>query len=60
MLYANSSLTCLQAMPEINWGQNIRVILDVGCGVASFGGHLLDKNVLTVSFAPKDEHKAQI
>lgn len=49
-----------KAIPEIKWGQNIRVILDVGCGVASFGGHLLDKNVLTMSFAPKDEHEAQI
>lgn len=47
-----------KAIPEIKWGQNIRVILDVGCGVASFGGHLLDKNVLTMSFAPKDEHEA--
>jgi Putative S-adenosyl-L-methionine-dependent methyltransferase len=36
------------------------VILDVGCGVASFGGYLLDKNVITMSFAPKDEHEAQI
>jgi ubiquinone/menaquinone biosynthesis C-methylase UbiE len=36
------------------------VVLDVGCGVASFGGTLLDKNVITMSFAPKDEHEAQI
>lgn len=50
----------LQALPAIEWGKNIRVILDVGCGVASFGGHLLDKNVITVSVAPKDEHEAQI
>lgn len=34
--------------------------MDVGCGVASFGGYLLDKSVLTMSFAPKDEHEAQI
>ncbi|XP_050385544.1 probable methyltransferase PMT23 [Argentina anserina] len=46
--------------PAIEWGKNIRVILDVGCGVASFGGYLLDKNVITMSFAPKDEHEAQI
>ncbi|KAF3433358.1 hypothetical protein FNV43_RR24460 [Rhamnella rubrinervis] len=44
----------------IKWGEHIRVILDVGCGVASFGGYLLDKNVITMSFAPKDEHEAQI
>lgn len=36
------------------------MILDVGCGVASFGGYLLDQNVITMSFAPKDEHEAQI
>jgi hypothetical protein len=35
-------------------------VLDAGCGVASFGGYLLDKNVITMSFAPKDEHEAQI
>ncbi|KAF3772494.1 putative methyltransferase [Nymphaea thermarum] len=34
--------------------------MDVGCGVASFGGYLLDRDVLTMSFAPKDEHEAQI
>ncbi|KAI4382870.1 hypothetical protein MLD38_008774 [Melastoma candidum] len=49
-----------QTFPIINWGKNIRVILDVGCGVASFGGYLLDRDVITMSFAPKDEHEAQI
>ncbi|KAL9231450.1 hypothetical protein vseg_006679 [Gypsophila vaccaria] len=49
-----------KAIPVIKWGQNIRVVLDVGCGVASFGGHLLDRGVLTMSMAPKDEHEAQI
>ena len=47
-------------MPAIKWGKHTRVVLDVGCGVASFGGYLLDKNVITMSFAPKDEHEAQI
>ncbi|KAL4189622.1 hypothetical protein AMTRI_Chr08g166260 [Amborella trichopoda] len=46
--------------PYIKWGKDVRVILDVGCGVASFGGYLLDKGVLTMSMAPKDEHEAQI
>jgi hypothetical protein len=36
------------------------VVLDVGCGVASFGGYLFDRDVATVSFAPKDEHEAQV
>jgi len=36
------------------------VVLDVGCGVASFGGYLFDRGVAAVSFAPKDEHEAQV
>ena len=50
----------LQILPVIQWGKHTRVVLDVGCGVASFGGYLLDKDVITLSFAPKDEHDAQI
>ncbi|TKW26780.1 hypothetical protein SEVIR_3G213600v4 [Setaria viridis] len=49
-----------QTMPAIHWGTHTRTVLDVGCGVASFGGYLLDRNVITMSFAPKDEHEAQI
>ncbi|AES71217.2 methyltransferase PMT16, putative [Medicago truncatula] len=49
-----------KTLPAIQWGKNIRVVLDAGCGVASFGGYLLDRNVITMSFAPKDEHEAQI
>ncbi|XP_061976111.1 probable methyltransferase PMT23 [Populus nigra] len=49
-----------KTLPSIEWGRHTRVILDVGCGVASFGGYLLDKDVITMSFAPKDEHEAQI
>ncbi|KAL9164993.1 hypothetical protein ABFS82_06G141500 [Erythranthe guttata] len=49
-----------KTLPVIEWGKKTRVILDVGCGVASFGGALLDRNVITMSFAPKDEHEAQI
>ncbi|KAB2609767.1 methyltransferase PMT27 [Pyrus ussuriensis x Pyrus communis] len=48
------------AVPNIAWGKHTRVILDVGCGVASFGGYLFDRDVLTMSFAPKDEHEAQV
>ncbi|KAK9673165.1 hypothetical protein RND81_12G150500 [Saponaria officinalis] len=47
-------------LPDIAWGKQSRVVLDVGCGVASFGGFLFDKDVLTMSFAPKDEHEAQV
>ncbi|KAJ4963164.1 hypothetical protein NE237_023103 [Protea cynaroides] len=49
-----------QAVPRIGWGKHTRVILDVGCGVASFGGYLFDRDVLAMSFAPKDEHEAQV
>ncbi|KAM1054127.1 hypothetical protein FF1_001552 [Malus domestica] len=49
-----------KTLPVIEWGRHVRVVLDVGCGVASFGGYLLDKDVITMSFAPKDEHEAQI
>ncbi|KAL1538985.1 putative methyltransferase PMT26 [Salvia divinorum] len=48
-----------QSVPDIAWGKRSRVVLDVGCGVASFGGFLFDRDVLTMSLAPKDEHEAQ-
>ncbi|KAL6905366.1 hypothetical protein ACP4OV_002967 [Aristida adscensionis] len=41
----------------------IRTALDTGCGpsdVASFGAFLMDRNVLTMSFAPRDSHEAQV
>ncbi|GKV13063.1 hypothetical protein SLEP1_g24136 [Rubroshorea leprosula] len=41
-------------------GGTLRTALDMGCGVASFGGSLLSEGILTVSFAPRDSHKAQI
>ncbi|XP_034693581.1 probable methyltransferase PMT26 [Vitis riparia] len=50
-----------ESMPDIAWEKRSRVVLDVGCGVASFGGYLFFyKDVLTMSFAPKDEHEAQV
>ncbi|KAM7270168.1 hypothetical protein ACFE04_029382 [Oxalis oulophora] len=47
-------------IPEIAFGRNTRVVLDVGCGVASFGAYLLSRDVLTMSVAPKDVHENQI
>ncbi|XP_002524217.2 probable methyltransferase PMT11 [Ricinus communis] len=47
-------------VPEIAFGSHTRVVLDVGCGVASFGAYLLSRNVLTMSVAPKDVHENQI
>ncbi|XP_042488431.1 probable methyltransferase PMT26 [Macadamia integrifolia] len=49
-----------ESLPDIAWGKRSRVVLDVGCGVASFGGYLFDRDVLTMSLAPKDEHEAQV
>ncbi|PQQ06606.1 putative methyltransferase PMT11 [Prunus yedoensis var. nudiflora] len=49
-----------QVVPDITFGQHIRVVLDVGCGVASFGAYLLSRNVVTMSIAPKDVHENQI
>ncbi|CAH9057114.1 unnamed protein product [Cuscuta epithymum] len=48
------------ALQSISWGKRTRVILDVGCGVASFGGYLFERDVLALSLAPKDEHEAQV
>lgn len=47
-------------VPDIAFGKHTRVVLDIGCGVASFGAYLLSRNVLTMSIAPKDVHENQI
>ncbi|KAL0002557.1 hypothetical protein SO802_016338 [Lithocarpus litseifolius] len=39
---------------------SIRTAIDTGCGVASWGAYLLSRNIVTVSFAPKDTHEAQV
>ncbi|KAG7570282.1 S-adenosyl-L-methionine-dependent methyltransferase [Arabidopsis thaliana x Arabidopsis arenosa] len=39
---------------------SIRTVLDIGCGVASFGAFLLNYNILTMSIAPRDIHEAQV
>ncbi|XP_072994940.1 probable methyltransferase PMT18 [Typha latifolia] len=38
----------------------IRTALDTGCGVASWGAFLLKRDILTMSFAPRDSHEAQV
>ncbi|KAI3848129.1 hypothetical protein MKX03_028968 [Papaver bracteatum] len=38
----------------------VRIALDTGCGVASWGAYLMKKNVLAMSFAPRDSHEAQV
>ncbi|KAJ8765935.1 hypothetical protein K2173_020451 [Erythroxylum novogranatense] len=49
-----------EMVPDVAFGNHTRVVLDVGCGVASFGAYLLSRNVLTMSIAPKDIHEYQI
>ncbi|KAM0835464.1 hypothetical protein ACQ4PT_062913 [Festuca glaucescens] len=39
---------------------SIRTALDTGCGVASWGAYLLSRNILAMSFAPRDSHEAQV
>ncbi|PKI35792.1 hypothetical protein CRG98_043827, partial [Punica granatum] len=39
---------------------SIRTAIDTGCGVASWGAYLLSRNILTLSFAPRDTHEAQV
>ncbi|KAK1296663.1 putative methyltransferase PMT15 [Acorus calamus] len=39
---------------------SIRTAIDTGCGVASWGGYLLSRNIITMSFAPRDTHEAQV
>ncbi|XVF79981.1 hypothetical protein PTKIN_Ptkin15bG0033800 [Pterospermum kingtungense] len=39
---------------------SVRTAIDTGCGVASWGAYLLSRNILAVSFAPRDTHEAQV
>lgn len=45
---------------NLNNGGRLRTVLDVGCGVASFGGYLLSSNIIAMSLAPNDVHQNQI
>ncbi|KAF6160038.1 hypothetical protein GIB67_033122 [Kingdonia uniflora] len=38
----------------------VRTALDTGCGVASWGAYLMKRNVIAMSFAPRDSHEAQV
>ncbi|XP_061358113.1 probable methyltransferase PMT28 [Gastrolobium bilobum] len=44
-----------EMVPDIEWGKNIRVVLDIGCTDSSFVAALLDKEVLTLSLGLKDD-----
>ncbi|GAB2273289.1 Probable methyltransferase PMT21 [Dionaea muscipula] len=50
----------MQALiPQMKDG-TVRTAIDTGCGVASWGGDLLDRGILPVSLAPRDNHEAQV
>ncbi|XP_058081909.1 probable methyltransferase PMT28 isoform X2 [Magnolia sinica] len=44
-----------EMVPDIEWGKNIRLVLDIGCTDSGFGAALLDKEVLTLSLGLKDD-----
>ncbi|KAL3582404.1 hypothetical protein D5086_016736 [Populus alba] len=58
-------LHCLIPAPQgyvtpFPWPKSLRTALDTGCGVASLGAYLWSRNVITMSFAPRDSHEAQV
>ncbi|KAL2318712.1 hypothetical protein Fmac_032588 [Flemingia macrophylla] len=44
-----------EMVPDIEWGKNIRIILEIGCTDSSFAAALLDKEVLTLSLGLKND-----
>ncbi|RDX95102.1 S-adenosyl-L-methionine-dependent tRNA 4-demethylwyosine synthase, partial [Mucuna pruriens] len=44
-----------EMVPDIEWGKNIRVVLDIGCTDSSLAAALLDKEVLTLSLGLKND-----
>ncbi|XP_043708570.1 probable methyltransferase PMT28 [Telopea speciosissima] len=44
-----------EMVPDIEWGKNIRIVLDIGCTDSSFVASLLGKEVLTLSLGLKDD-----
>ncbi|CAI9284179.1 unnamed protein product [Lactuca saligna] len=44
-----------ETVPDIEWGKNIRTILDIGCMDSSFGAFLFEKNVFTLTLGLKDD-----
>ncbi|PKA63318.1 putative methyltransferase PMT18 [Apostasia shenzhenica] len=56
---ADAYIDEINALISLNDG-NIRTALDTGCGVASWGAFLLKRDILAMSFAPRDSHEAQV
>ncbi|CAI0612501.1 unnamed protein product, partial [Linum tenue] len=49
-----------QMVPEIDFGHQTRITLDIGSGIGSFAASLFKYNVVTLSIGTKDVHKNQI
>ncbi|KAG6504491.1 hypothetical protein ZIOFF_036825 [Zingiber officinale] len=58
-LGADAYIDDINALVSLTDGR-IRTAIDTGCGVASFGAYLLQRDILTMSFAPRDTHEAQV
>ncbi|GAB2274244.1 hypothetical protein Dimus_009009 [Dionaea muscipula] len=57
---ADAYIDDINALVPLTAGGNIRTAIDTGCGVASWGAYLLKRDILTMSFAPRDTHEAQV
>ncbi|CAH9078128.1 unnamed protein product [Cuscuta epithymum] len=44
-----------EMVPDIEWGKNIRVVLDIGCKDSSFVASLVEKDVLALTLGLKDD-----
>ncbi|KAG7017073.1 putative methyltransferase PMT18, partial [Cucurbita argyrosperma subsp. argyrosperma] len=56
---ANAYIDDINELIPLTTGK-IRTAIDTGCGVASWGAFLLKRDILTMSFAPRDTHEAQV
>ncbi|CAH9101788.1 unnamed protein product [Cuscuta europaea] len=45
-------------VPEISFGKKTRIVLDIDCGVGSFGAYLAKRNVVTLSISPRKDANA--
>ncbi|GAB2219006.1 hypothetical protein Droror1_Dr00006631 [Drosera rotundifolia] len=44
-----------EMVPDIEWGKNVHVVLDIGCTDSAFAAFLLEKDVLTLTLGLKDD-----
>ncbi|XP_068650891.1 probable methyltransferase PMT18 [Aristolochia californica] len=56
---ADAYIDDINALIPLTSGK-IRTAIDTGCGVASWGAYLLKRDIITMSFAPRDTHEAQV